>query len=194
MKTTISSVAFMRNLLLTILFSILVNLTFGQTDYSMHSIEFFKNCNERDINVSEVWIVVDGTKIKGENVGELYRFPIIDSTTTFGFIIKTNRMEFESGPYKAWILNKGSRITLGKITRINKLLSVSEYNGMEKTDDDYDIFSKRFLIANDIYTIDIKDDEKIKRLDYLVIKPNQDGDGNYVLTQKIVKLKRNGIQ
>ncbi len=180
----------MKNVLLTILFTIAVNLAFGQTDFSMHSIKFFKNSNESNINVSEIWIVVDGTKITGEKVGEFYRFPIIDSTTTFEFGIKANSMEFESGPYKAWILNNSSNITLGKITRIDKLLSVAEYNGMKEPDDDYDIFSKRFFIANDIYTIDINDYEKIKRIDYLVINPNQEGDGSYVLIQKIVKLKK----
>ncbi|MDP2692491.1 MAG: hypothetical protein Q8O88_02510, partial [bacterium] len=181
---------FMKIILLTILFSIAANLTFGQTDSSMHSIEFFKNNNRSSINVSEIWIVVDGTKILGEKVGELYRFPIIDSTTTFEFGIKTNRMEFESGPYKAWRLNSGSIITLGKITLIDKLLSVAEYSGMVESDDNYDIFAKRFLIADDIYSIDINDYEKVKQLDYLIINPNQEGDGSYVLTQKIVKLKK----
>ena len=133
---------------------------------------------------------MDGTKILGERIGELYRFPIIDSTTTFEFGIKTNRMELESGTYKVWRLNKGSNITLGKITRIDKLLSVAKYNQMEKYEDDYDIFAKRFFIADDIYTIDIYDYEKVKRLDYLVINSNQEGDGSYVLTQKTVKLKK----
>ena len=181
---------FMKTILLTILFSISVNLTFGQTDYSMHSIEFFKNDKEKNIKVSEVWIVVDGTKIKSEKVGEFHRFPIIDSSSTFEFGIKTNRMEFESGSYKAWRLNNGSNITLGKITRIDKLLSVAEYNDMEESDDDYEIFEKRFFIADDTYTIDINEYEKIKRLDYLIINPNQEGDGSYVLTQKIIKLKK----
>ena len=182
--------AIMKNILLTTLISIATNLTFGQTEFSMHSIKFFENNNERSINVSEIWIVVDGIKIQGEKIGELFRFPIIDSTTTFEFGIRTNRMKFESGSYKAWRLNRGSSITLGKITRIDKLLSVAEYNGMEESEDDFDTFAKRFFIVDDIYTIDINDYEKVKRLDYLIINPNQEGDGSYVLTQKIVKLKK----
>jgi len=181
---------FMKNILLTILISIIANLTFGQTDSSIHSIKFFKNNNERSINVSEIWIVVEGTKILGKKIGDRYRFPIIDSTTTFEFGIKTNRMEFDSGTYKAWRLNKGSNITLGKITRSYKLLSVAEYNGMKESDDDYEIFKKRFFIADDTFTIDINEYEKIKRLDYLIINPNQEGDGSYVLTQNIIKLKK----
>ena len=39
------------------------------------------------------------------------------------------------------------------------------------------------------YTIDINEHKKIKRLDYLVFNPIQDGDGSYVLTQKTIKLK-----
>ena len=181
---------FVKNILLTILFSISANLTFGQTGYSLHSIKFFRNNDEKSINVSKIWIVVGGEKIQGEKVGEFYRFPLIDSTRTFEFGIETNRMEFESGTYQTWILNKGSSIILGKITRINKLLSVAGYNGMNKSEDDYDTFAKRFFIADDKYTIDINDYKKIKRLDYLIINPNQDGDGSYVLTQRIVKVKK----
>lgn len=177
----------MKTILLTILFSISVNLIFGQTDYSMHLIEFFKNDKKKNINVSEIWIVVDGIKVSGEKIGDFFRFPLIDSTLTFEFGIKTNRMEFNSGPFKAWILNTGSNITLGKLTRIDKLLSVAEYNGMEKSDDGYDFFAKRFFIADNQYTIDIDDFKKVKRLDYLIINP---GSGSYVLTQKTVKLKK----
>lgn len=180
---------FMKTILLTILFSISTNLTFGQTDYSMHSINFFENNKEKSIKVSEIWIIVDGTKIQGEKIGAFYRFPIIDSTKTFEFGIKTNKMDFESGTYRAWRLNKGSSITLGKITRIDKLFSVAEYNEMEESENDYEIFAKRFFIA-DNYTIDINEFRKIKRLDYLIINPNQEGDGSYVLTQKIVKMKK----
>lgn len=36
----------------------------------------------------------------------------------------------------------------------------------------------------------INEYEKIKRLDYLIINTNQEGDGSYVLTQKIIKLKK----
>ena len=179
----------MKNLFLTFLLAIGINLTYCQNDYSMHSVEFFKNKTEKNIKISEISIIVDGIKISGEKVGNKYRFPKIDSTKTFEFLIKSNRMDFGSGPYNAWILNKGSNITLGKINQIDKLLSVAEYNGMGKTEEDYDIFSKRFFVAND-YTIDINEFEKIKRLDYLVFNPIQQGDGSYVLTQKIIELKK----
>ncbi len=179
---------FMKTILL-IIFSISANLTFCQTDYSIHSINFFKNNKEKSVRVSEIWIIVDETKIQGEKIGASYRFPRIDSTKTFEIGIKTNKMEFESGTYRAWRLNKGSSITFGKITRIDKLLSVAEYNDMKESEDDYEIFAKRFFIADD-YTIDINEFRKIKRLDYLIINPNQEGDGSYVLTQKIVKMKK----
>lgn len=61
---------------------------------------------------------------------------------------------------------------------------------MEESDDDYEIFKNRFFIAGHTYTIDINEYEKLKRLDYLIINTNQEGDGNCVLTQKIVKLKK----
>ncbi|MDY7394563.1 hypothetical protein UMM65_04875 [Aureibaculum sp. 2210JD6-5] len=179
----------MKNLLLTILFSIGFNFIYSQTEFSQHSIDFSKNNNKRKVNVSEVSIIVDGIKINGKKLGQAYRFPKIDSSKTFNFFIKTNKMRFNSGPYKAWILNKGSNITLGKITRTDKLLSVAKYNGMEKNEENYEIFSKRFFIPNG-FTIDINNHEKIKRLDYLVINPIQKGDGSYVLTKKIVKLKK----
>ena len=180
---------FMKNLFLTILLSIGFNLAYGQTGNSIHSVKFFKNNTERSIKISEISIIVDGIKISGEKLGNEYIFPKIDSTKTFEIFIKTDKMDFNSGPYNAWILNKGSKIIIGKINRIDKLLSVAEYNGMEKTDEGYDIFSKRFFVAKD-YTIDINEYEKIKRLEYLVFNPIQKGDGSYVLTQKIIELKK----
>jgi hypothetical protein len=180
---------FMKNLFLTILLLIGINLTYGQTGHSMHSVEFFKNNTERSIKISEISIIVDGTKISGEKVGNEYRFPKIDSTKTFEFFIKSNKMDFNSGPYDAWILNNGSKIILGKLNRIDKLLSVAEYNEMEKNEEDYKIFAKRFFLGNG-YTMDINEYDKIKRLDYLVFNPIQYGDGSYVLTQKIIKLKK----
>src|SRR5690606_38653479 len=180
---------FMKNLILTILLLIGVNLTYCQTDYSMHSVKFFENKTEKDFKVKEISIIVDGIKINGEKIGTNYRFPKIDSTKTFEFHIKTNKMDFDSGSHKAWILNNGSNIMIGKITRIDKLLSVAEYNGMEKEDGDYEVFSKRFFLPND-YTIDINEYEKIKRLDYMILNPIQQGDGIYVLTQKVIELKK----
>jgi len=155
----------------------------------MHSIEFFENESQKDVKVTEILIIVDGIKINGEKVENNFRFPKIDSTKTFEFHIKTNNMDFDSGSHKAWILNSGSNIMIGKITRIDKLLSVAEYNGMEKTDEDYEVFSKRFFLPND-YTIDINEYEKIKRLDYIIFNPIQQGDGIYVMTQKVIELKK----
>ena len=178
----------MKGSLYTILLIITSNLTFGQTDYSTHTIDFYLNNKEKQINVSEIWIIVEGTKIFGEKIGESFRFPIIDSNVEFEFGIKTNRMEFESGPYNAWFLNSGSRITVGKINRINKLLSVAHYSEMNKSEISYNIFAKRFFIGGGD-TIDIDNYENVKRLDYLIINPNQQCNGGYVTTQKIIKLK-----
>ena len=179
---------FMKTIFLTLLLTIGTNLTYGQTGHSLHYVDFFKNNTEKRIKVLEISIIVDGIKISGEKVGKSFKFPEIDSTKTFQLNIKTNRIDFNSGPYLAWHLNNGSNITLGKITRIDKLLSVAEYNGMEKTNEDYEMYSKRFFIPND-YTININEFEKIKRIDYIVLNPIQQGDGSYVLTQKIVELK-----
>ena len=180
----------MKNVLLIILITLSTNLIFSQPDFSMHSINFFKNEKQKNIKVLEIWVVVNGTKIQGEKFGASFRFPIIDSTTTFDLVIVTNRMQFESDGYNAWILNKGSSITLGKITRINKLISVAEYNEMDKSEVDFDTFAKRFFIADGNYTIDINNYQRVKRLDYLIINPNQQGDGSYVLTHKNVKVKK----
>ena len=180
----------MKNLLLILLFIASYSLAYGQTDYSIHSFDFFKNNKKRNINVSEIWIIVGGTKIKGEKIGEFFHFPLIDSYKTFEFGIKTNRMDFKSGLLESWMLNNGSKITLGKITNVDKLLSVGEYNERDESDDNYYIFAKRFFIAGDAYTIDIDNYEKVKRVKYLIIDPKQEGDGGYVLVQEIVKSKK----
>ena len=166
-----------------------LNLSYCQEKFSKHSLQFFKNNSEKKTKGSEVWIIIDKIKIKGKEIEGSYWFSKIDKNKTFKFIIKTNGVEFKTGTFKAWYLNNGSSITVGKLTRIKKLLSVAEYNGIEQNDKDFYVFSKRFFIANDVYTIDIINFEKVKRLDYLIVNPHQEGDGSYVLTQKIIKTK-----
>ncbi|MBJ2175874.1 hypothetical protein JBL43_16590 [Aureibaculum sp. A20] len=180
----------MRTVLLTLLFSISFLLSYGQKKFSNHTLHFFKNNTEKKIKASEISILVDGNKITGEKNGELYQFPIIDSTKTFEFIVKINNVAFKAGPYESWFLNSGSEITLGVLTKIDELLSVAEYNGIKKQDEEFDLLSKRFFIVNNKYTIDINAYKKIKRLDFLIINPHQKGDGSYVLTQRIIDLKK----
>ncbi|MEO1628929.1 MAG: hypothetical protein AAFV25_27530, partial [Bacteroidota bacterium] len=171
-----------------LLFSI--QLAIGQADYSEHSVRFFKNNKEKKVKATDIWIVWNGTKFTAERVGEIFRLPIIDPNATVELGIKTNRMEFVSISCQPWMLNNGASITIGKLTRIDKLLSVAEYNGRRPSDDNWDIFSKRFFIAGRNYTIDIEGHEKVKRLDFVIINPRQEGDGGYVIIQKVVKLKR----
>lgn len=181
MKTTIQ----------TIFFLVLFNLNFGQTYTSAHSVKFFKNNFERKVNVLEIWIIVDGTIIPGEKVGKTFQLPLIDNDQIFEFYIKTNKMEFETClPLKAWKLNNGSNIVLGKITRIEKLNSVAKDTEMKELDKGYDYFSKHFFIADERYTIEINESKKIRRLDYLIINPNEKGDGTYIIQQKKVKQKK----
>tara|TARA_R110002126_G_scaffold291138_1_gene450566 strand:+ start:56 stop:598 length:543 start_codon:yes stop_codon:yes gene_type:complete len=180
----------MKTLLLTILFATCFHLTYCQGELSKHSLQIFKNDSEKKVRSSEFGIIVDGNKISAKKIEDTYGFPKLDKDKTFQFVIKTNGIEFRSGTFKSWYLNNGSSIIVGKLTRIEKLLSVAEYNGMDKNNEDFDIFSKRFFIVNDVYTIDIENFEKIKRLDYLIVNPNQDGDGSYSLTQEVVQLRK----
>lgn len=181
---------FMKNLFLITFIATSFNFTYCQKEFSKHSLQFYKNNSERKTKGSEVWIVVDGKKVKGQKIGDSYMFPKLETEDSFQFHIKTNGIEIRTGSYKSWYLNNGSSLVAGKLTKIEKLLSVAEYNGMDKNEEDFDIFSKRFFIVDEVYTIDIDDYRKIKRLDYLIVNPNQEGDGIYSMTQKVVKLKK----
>lgn len=181
--------SFMKKLILIILLLIGVNLTYCQIDYSIHSLEFYENFKRKKIKIKEFSIIVDGTKINGEKIGDNYRFPIIDSVKTFEFNIKTNKMDFVSAPHKTWVLNNNSNIIIGKITRIDKLFTVAQYKGLQRSDVDYEVFSKRFFLPNN-HTIDINKPEKIKRLDYMILNPIFQGNRIYILLQKIIELKK----
>ncbi|MEZ4917822.1 MAG: hypothetical protein R2792_01860 [Saprospiraceae bacterium] len=180
----------MKTTLFILLFTISSILAFSQAEYSVHRINYCKNNTIKNTSVEGIWIVVGGVKIKGEKTGADFRFPIIDSSATFEIGIKTNNMNFYSGPFNAWMLNAGSEITLGKITRIKKLLSISEYSKMNELDKEYPVLSRRFFIINNAFTIDIGQPEKVKRIDYLIINPSQKGDGSFVLSQKVIKMKK----
>jgi hypothetical protein len=70
------------------------------------------------------------------------------------------------------MLNKGSRMTFGKLTKLKKLKSVAEYND-------------RYFVIEQTYTIDIEDRNKVKELQFLIISPTS--SGKLVRTQKVVR-------
>jgi hypothetical protein len=83
------------------------------------------------------------------------------------------------------MLNKGSRMTFGKLTKLKKLKSVAEYNDMTREDEGWEWYSKRYFVIEQTYTIDIEDRNKVKELQFLIISPTS--SGKLVRTQKVVR-------
>ena len=98
-------------------------------------------------------------------------------------IVRINNLTFSGQSYPGWMLNKGTRITFGKLTKLKKLESVANYNSSTKKDVDWEWSSKRFFVANHVYTLDIENRNRIRELQFLIISVN--GSGNLVTTQKI---------
>lgn len=153
---------------------------------SKHTITQYLNHKEIIFPEMKIFILVDSTKITAKQEGLFYIFPLIDTTKTVTVIIEVNKKEFISIQCKAWWINNGSRMSIGKLTRINKLLSIAMYNDIEKSDENWNIFSKRFFLA-DGGTIDIENLKKIKELNYLRINPNNSKTA--ILTQKIIRFR-----
>jgi hypothetical protein len=163
-----------------------MNLVLGQDSaMSKHEFNFYINDIKNSAANAEISIIVSGDTIKSYKSGDLYYFPILDTANDFNIEVKVNNIVFSGLGYKAWTLNRGTRIILGKITKLNKLLSVAKYNGMAKRDDGWEWYSKRFFVIDHAYTLDIDNREKIKELQFLIISPNN--SNSHVTTQKIVK-------
>jgi uncharacterized protein YunC (DUF1805 family) len=177
---------------LTIIFCCIIRLAHGQEKgVSNHHLSIYKNDQKLVIKDCELSITTtDSVKIVASRVGNVFTFSKIDTSKSFTITIKADKMTFTSGLYKAWYLNNGSRMIFGTLTKINNLLSVAEYNDMTEKDENWDILSKRFFIVDRVYTIDINDFKKVRELQFLIINPDQQGDGSYSLTQKIIRLRK----
>jgi hypothetical protein len=159
---------------------------FGQTETSSkHQFSFYINEKEKLAANAETSVVVSGDTIKSNRVDGFYYFPVIDTSKQFDLIVRVKGITFSGQGYPGWMLNKGSRITFGKLTRLKDLTSVADYNGMTKTDQGWEWYSKRFFVVNRTYTIDIENRNKVKELQFLIINPNS--SGILLTTQKVVK-------
>jgi hypothetical protein len=176
--------------LLALYISFGYDLAFCQKDLSSkHTFRFFINETEQKIVNGKIKIIVDKDTIVGKKIGNQYGFPIIDKNKQFKIEVEVNKNKLLAGPFKAWSLNHGSRLIFGKLTQLNKLLSVAKYSSMDSTDKSWEVFSKRFFIINRSHVIDIENIQKIKELQFLIMDPNSDGDGVTFITQKVTKLK-----
>ena len=163
-----------------------LNLALGQNSaMSKHEFNFYIDDIKNLATNAEISIIVSGDTIKSNKIGDFYYFPLLDTTNNFDIEVKVNNIIFSGQNYKAWVLNRGTRIILGRITKLNKLLSVAEYNGMTKKDEGWEWYSKRFFVIDHAYTLDINNRGKIKELQFLIINPNK--SNSLVTTQKIVK-------
>lgn len=176
-------------LLTTLTFLLMIfspSIVFGQnSEVSKHKFNFYNDDIKSSVTNVEISIIVAGDTIKSNNVGDFYYFPLLDTAINFDIQVKVNNITFSGQAYKAWMLNLGTRIILGRITKLNKLISVAEYNGMTKKDEGWEWYSKRFFVIDHAYTLDINNRKKIKELQFLIINPNN--SNSLVTTQKIVK-------
>jgi hypothetical protein len=159
---------------------------FGQTEASSkHKFSFYVNEEEKPATDAEILIIIAGDTIKSNRLHGFYHFPLIDTAKKFDLIVSVNGITFSGQSYPGWMLNKGSTITFGKLTKLKDLTSVANYNGLTEMDEGWEWYSKRFFVVNRTYTIDIDNRNEIKELQFLVISPNQ--SGSIVTTQKVVR-------
>ncbi len=172
---------------LTVLFMLFsANLVLGQdTALSKHEFDFYINDIKHSSSDAEISIIVSGDTIKSNKIGDFYYLPILDTVNNFDITIKVENILFVGQGYKAWMLNQGTRIILGRITNLDNLLSVAKYNGMTKKDEGWKWYSKIYFVIDHAYTLDIDNRKKIKELQFLIINPNN--SNSLVTTQKVVR-------
>lgn len=150
----------MRNLL-TLIFCFLYTLVHSQSkSLSEHIISFNINEKQKEIKSSEIYIIIENDTISGKEIKNKYYFPYIEKE--FSIVIKINKTEFEAGPFQPTVLNSDCDIDFGIISNLKKLISVAEYNGMNKSDEGWKWYSKRYFIVNKVYTIDVENPKKVK--------------------------------
>lgn len=102
------------------------------TTLSKHDFSFYVNDVEQLLGNVELSIIVSDDTIKSKKIANSFYLPIVDTSKRFDILLKINGLTFSGQGYKAWVLNKGSKMTFGRITKLNKLESVAKYNDMTK--------------------------------------------------------------
>jgi hypothetical protein len=175
--------------LFTIVVCLTFNLAFGQSKLSQHKISFYVNDVEQKIIHATLKIFIANDTIYGEKSGDHYSFPILNDDKEFKIEVEINKTKLLAGPFKAWCLNHGTRLILGKLTKMTSITSIANYYNMDSTDKSWQTFSKRYFIINRAHTIDLENINRIKELNFLILNPKSDGDGVTFMTQKIIKTK-----
>lgn len=152
---------------------------------SKHKFNFYINEKEKSSANAKIFVVVSGDTIKGNYVEGFYHFPLIDTSKQFDIVVEVSNIIFSGQAYPGWMLNKGSRILFGKLTKLKNLTSVADYSSMTEKDEGWEWYSNRFFVVNRAYTLDIHNRNKIKELQFLIISPNS--SGKLVTTQKVVR-------
>jgi hypothetical protein len=181
----------MKNLLITILY-FLCPLVYCQSErLSEHKISFNVNEKQKEIKNTEIFIMFENDTINGKVIEDKYYFPYIEKE--FSIIIKINKTEFEAGPFQPTVLNSDCDIDLGIINNLKKMTSVAEYNGLIKSDEGWEWYSKKYFIVNNVHTIDIENPKKVKELLYVVLngiaKSSEIRLETNIVVQKITKIK-----
>ena len=159
---------------------------FGQTKtLSKHQLSFYINEKEKSAANAEISIVVSDDTIKSNKIEGFHYFPVIDTFKQFNIVIRIKNILFTGQGYSGWMLNKGTTMTFGKLTKLNKLTSVANYNNMTEKDEGWEWYSKRFFIINSAHTIDIDNIDRIRELQFLIIVPNS--SGKLINTQKTIR-------
>ena len=165
------------------------SLIYSQSErLSEHKISFNINAEQKEIRSSKIYVIVENDTIEGKKINDKYYFQYIEKE--FTIVIEINKTIFEAGPFQPMVLNSNCDLDLGIINRIKKMTSVAEYNIMNEKDDEWEWYSKRFFIVNNMYTIDIKNPNKLKKLTYLVLngksKSSEKIVGTKIISQKEV--------
>ncbi|MNU11983.1 hypothetical protein D3C71_00040 [compost metagenome] len=170
---------------------IIISLLFTTKMFGQFKHELFVNKNDKEIKLQSptLYVVVDKDTIHAKRHGNVFELPNIHNTKKFNLFVKNNDIEIEMLNLNAWMLNRNSRLFLGKLTKIDKLLSVAKYNDETPDDELWKIHSERFFILDKMTTLDIENHMKIKELHYLIFLPSGGEPGTQILTQKIIKYR-----
>ena len=162
------------------------NFILGQTtNFSKHEFNFYIDDLQQSTANAEISIVVSGDTIFANKTENFYYFPIVDTSKYLDIIVKVSELTFLGQEIKSWVLNRGTKIILGKLTNLKNLQSVAEYSGMTKNDKGWESYSKRFFVLDHYTTLDIDNRDKINELHYLLVYPKN--SSKHVSMQKTIK-------
>jgi len=154
------------------------------------NIKILHNNKEKIVlNKTRIQLFSNGIEIKGIDTTTKILFHKVDPDAKIELKLYDGKEVYTFSGFFGKDLNKGGDFYFVTISNFNKISSRAEENSMDYNSPDYKTYRSRFIIAKD-YSVDIPEYKKIKKINFIIFRPREYGDGTYITSIENIEYRK----